>query len=66
MAPQRWEYRTLRLDVEGWISPGVDPARVEAELDAHGRDGWELVSVVDLNRLEGRTSSLVAFLKRAR
>ena len=66
MAQQRWEYKTLPIDVEGWINPGVDQARVDAELDAHGREGWELVGVLDLNRMHGRTSSLVAFFKRAR
>jgi hypothetical protein len=66
MAQQRWEYRTLALDVEGWINPGVDLGRADAELVALGNEGWELVSVLDLNRLHGRSSSLVAFFKRAR
>jgi hypothetical protein len=66
MALQRWEYRTLPLEVEGWINPSVDPARADAELNALGHEGWELVSVLDLNRGHGRTSSLLAVFKRAR
>jgi hypothetical protein len=66
MPQPQWEYRTLQLEVEGWFDPSVEPARLDPELDALGRDGWELVNVLDLNRGHGRTSSLVAFFKRAR
>ena len=38
----------------------------DAALDALGREGWELVNVLDLNRGHGHSTSLVAFLKRAR
>ena len=65
MAQQRFEYRTLQLQLEGWFRPDVDVAQTDATLDALGREGWELVSVVDLNRGHGHSTSLVAFLKRA-
>ena len=66
MPTQRWEYRTLQLDLEGWFRPSVDVAQTNATLDALGHEGWELVSVLDLNRGHGHSTALVAFLKRAR
>jgi hypothetical protein len=66
MRPPRWEYKTLRLDVAGWLGPKVDPARFDAELNALGDAGWELVSALDVNRAEGATAAIVALFKRAR
>ncbi len=48
---QRWEYRSVRLvydyapEVNDWVQSGGDSGQVgwEAILNAHGRDGWELV-----------------------
>ena len=39
MRPSRWEYKRL-------TRPADAPALEEAELDALGRDAWELVGVV--------------------
>ena len=66
MPTQRWEYRTVTLDLEGWFTPNVNVPQTDAALDALGREGWELVNVLDLNRGHGHSTSLVAFLKRAR
>ena len=66
MRPPRWEYRTVQLDVAGWLGPKVDPASIDATLNAHGNEGWELVSAFDVNRGRGTTSSIVALLKRPR
>ena len=66
MRHQQWEYRTALIDVSGWISPQVDPGTMNAELDRYGAEGWELVSAFDLNRGHGRSSEIVALLKRPR
>ena len=66
MRPPRWEYRTLTLDVSGWIHPRVDASEVDAAMNALGAEGWELVSALDVNSGHGRTSSLALMFKRAR
>lgn len=66
MRGQRWEYRSVLLDVGGWVSPKVDADAVDAELNQFGEAGWELVNAFDLNAGHGRTSSIVALFKRAR
>jgi len=64
MPRDAWEYRTLKLDVSGWLGPKVDAAKIDAELNAHGREGWELVDVIDINKHQGTTSELVLVFKR--
>ena len=64
MPHERWEYRTVKLDVAGWLGPKVDSVRIDAELNAHGREGWELVSAFDVNQGHGSTSALVLLFKR--
>ena len=64
-APQ-WEYKTVQLDVSGWLLPKVEPEAMDAELNRHGAEGWELVNAFDINRAHGRTSEIVALFKRAR
>lgn len=64
MPRDSWEYRTLKLDVSSWLGPKVEPERIDAELNAHGREGWELVSMIDINRHQGATAELVLVFKR--
>ena len=66
MRHPRWEYKTLEIDVAGFFGPNVKPEALDAELNAHGADGWELVSAFDVNRGHGRTSAIVALFKRPR
>jgi hypothetical protein len=66
MRASRWEYKSLSLDVSGWLGPNVEPEKLDAELNAHGEAGWELVSAFDVNRGHGRTSAIVALFKRSR
>lgn len=64
MPRDAWEYRTVKLDVSSWLGPKVEPEKIDAELNAYGREGWELVSVVDVNKHQGTTSELVLVFKR--
>jgi hypothetical protein len=66
MRAAQWEYKTVLVDVSGWFSPTVDPTQVDAEMNRHGAEGWELVSAFDLNRGHGHTSGVVALFKRLR
>ena len=61
----RWEYITLKLDVDRFLlGPQIEPKQVTHHLNHFGDDGWELVSMIDVNAGEGRTCDLVAVFKR--
>lgn len=66
MRPQQWEYKSIIIDVAGWLGPDVDPEQLDRALDASGADGWELVSAFDINTGHGRTTGIVALFKRPR
>lgn len=60
-----WEYRTLKMDVDRYVSgPHIDVHHVSRNLNHMGGEGWELVSMIDVNAGEGRTCDLVAVFKR--
>lgn len=61
---QRWEYKTLKVEAKGWLGGKLDAEELTRELNALGRDGWELVSITDLNMVDGMTRQVVAVLKR--
>ena len=64
-APQ-WEYKSVQMDVSGFFSTKLESDQLDAELNALGAAGWELVSAFDLNSGHGRSSGVVALFKRPR
>lgn len=62
----RWEYRVIALNVTGFFGPSVDINQLGEYLNDAGDDGWELVTIVDLNRGNGATAELLGVLKRLR
>jgi len=66
MRPEKWEYSTVHLNVAGFFGPKLDTDALNAELNAYGDAGWELVSAFDVNRGQGTTSGIVAMFKRSR
>jgi hypothetical protein len=62
----KWEYKTLCLTTNGLMVPKVDTAKVDAEFDRLGHDGWGLVSTFDTNAGLGASYQMVAILKRSR
>ena len=66
MLLQRWEYKSITMDVAGWFGPDVEPEQMDRVLDANGAEGWELVSAFDVNAGHGRTTSIVMLFKRPR
>jgi len=59
----RWEYKTLSFKKRSFLSGAIDAESLNQQLDALGRDGWELVSVCP-NSFMGAPSGIVAVLKR--
>jgi hypothetical protein len=60
----RFEYRTLLLDVAGMFGKRLDTARITKELNALGADGWELVSSKSSTVAWGSERSVVCIFKR--
>ena len=61
-----WEYKTVLTDTTGFFAGGkLDAEEFDAKLNALGRKGWELVSVMDTNAAQGVTRHVVAVFKRA-
>ncbi len=62
----RWEYRVALINTTGFFGPNIDVNEIGQYLSDAGDEGWELVSVVDVNRGHGSTAGLLAILKRPR
>ena len=60
----RWEYKTLKVDTFGFTGGKFEISAFDRELNDHGRNGWELVSVFDTNMSGGVSRHVVATLKR--
>jgi len=56
----RWEYKTINLK-RNFLSGAINVQELELDLNALGRDGWELVSLSQ-NNLHG----MIAVLKRSK
>jgi len=64
---QKWEYKIIKPNVEGWISAKMDSEKSEELLNNLGIDGWELISVLPLTEQSGwgsRTGQVLLILKR--
>jgi hypothetical protein len=62
----QWEYKTLKISAEHGFFSGTDfDADELAELlNAQGAEGWELVSVFDIEMLQGGSKFVIAVMKR--
>jgi hypothetical protein len=58
----RWEYKTLSFKKRSFFSGAIDAEVLNQQLDALGREGWELVSIYP-NGL-GTASGVIAVFKR--
>jgi hypothetical protein len=61
---ERWEYRVSVIGVGGFFRPALNGDALTSYLNEAGGDGWELVGLVDINRLQGGTAGLLISLKR--
>ncbi len=60
----RWEYNIYKQKATGFFGGNVDEGQATNALNDFGRDGWELVSVVDTNSADGQTRWIVYVFKR--
>jgi hypothetical protein len=60
-----WEYKTVKLKVSDiWGNVGMNPEKADEFINQFGLQGWELVSVIDLNQSMGQSKEVVIFFKR--
>lgn len=61
----RWQYTMLSVDVYRFArGPHVDVKQISGTLNQYGGEGWELVSMIDVNAGQGGTCDLVAVFRR--
>lgn len=61
-----WQYQTLKIptDVGFFSGTEFDSDRMAQLLNEQGADGWELVSVFDIEKVKGGSKFVVAVMKR--
>lgn len=64
MEARKWEYRTIKLDAEGWFDRQVNFEFLDSELNRLGEEGWELVNVIYVVNNSAFTNCVIASLKR--
>lgn len=61
---EKFEYKTVFTDAKGVWGGKVNEAAFEAELNALGAQGWELVSSVAAAQSYGSTRWIISVFKR--
>ena len=59
----RWEYKTISFKKRSFFSGSINVDELNQQLDALGRDGWELVSICP-SFCMGAPTGVIAALKR--
>jgi hypothetical protein len=61
-----WEYKVLKLETEFGFFSGTefDASELETQLNTLGQAGWELVSIVSIEKVKGGSKYVNAVLKR--
>jgi hypothetical protein len=65
-ATAMWEYKTAKFSTEYGFFKGTqfDVTTLESDLCDLGRQGWELVSIFDIDMVQGGSKYVIAVLKR--
>ncbi|HEX6479751.1 MAG TPA: DUF4177 domain-containing protein [Ktedonobacteraceae bacterium] len=50
---QKWEYMTVNMEAKGWVNKRMNEKGSMELLNKMGDEGWELVSVVPIERTQG-------------
>lgn len=61
----RWEYKTINFKKRSFFSGALDTEELNQQLDALGRDGWELVSMCQSIFMRS-PQGIIAVFKRSR
>ncbi|MCX5770423.1 MAG: DUF4177 domain-containing protein [Candidatus Hydrogenedentes bacterium] len=61
-----WEYYTLKFKLGGFLSPKIEPDKIDTALNEAGSQGWDLVNAVAVTQSYGAVSELIFFFKRQR
>jgi transcriptional regulator with XRE-family HTH domain len=61
----KYEYKVLKFDLKGVMSRKVNSSDMEAQLNQHGAEGWELFHISEILENMGQTGRLIATMKRA-
>ena len=62
----KWEYQVLKLKTEVgfWSGTDFDAVALEKELNRLGSDGWEVISIFDIEKIKGGSKFVNVVLKR--
>lgn len=60
----RWEYRTIKFGLRGFIGGILKTEDFDYELNKLGEQGWELVSCFTANAGNGYSRDAIAVFKR--
>ena len=55
-----WEYKTIKLELTGFLGGGVDQEALDKALAEAGAEGWELVTVLVAALYQGRTQNVLS------
>ncbi|SHI01731.1 protein of unknown function [Sporobacter termitidis DSM 10068] len=61
---EKFEYKTLFIDVKGVFGGKVDQSTFQDELNELGLQGWELVNTVAAAQSYGSTRCIISVFKR--
>jgi hypothetical protein len=61
-----WEYVTLKIQTDFGFFSGTDfnTGELAQQLNARGAEGWELVSIFDIEKVKGGSKFVIAVMKR--
>ena len=61
----RWEYLVHVLPIHpGLVKETVGPREIQGPMNAHGNEGWELVSMITADVASGSSQSILLTFKR--
>ena len=59
----KYEYKLVENGTKGFITTKIDANKIINEYNKYGKDGWELVSMMDLND-SGSSNKIISIFKR--
>ena len=60
----KWEYKIVKIMMTRYVQSDLKTDEVEQALNNLGKEGWEVVNIFDLNMKDGKSSYVIASLKR--